>query len=366
MSKCLNDAQVRAAADNEAGADEHEHLNACGECRARVDAARSAADELASMTESLSVPASLCDGSLSDVLGHAALRRHHRAGATTLRDSAPFRSSSRWWLMAGAAAASILVVVFVLPPPDAPRAIAAAEILDRSLQALTPTSGIELREFELDLQLPGFAAARNGKYRIEQLVDHDTPGRYRAIRYAADGTLLEGISEEPAAGRRTVVVTVDGQPFAFRLSTSSARVLALRDLERHHIQAVIRLLQATAGQAVQEIEEGGAKRYVIELPPVGADANASGLWELTRARAVIDESDFQIVELTAAGSYLGDAFSVAFRLQNRQVWSSGETAPNQFELPAASNAITIEGPGTDDVARDLLAAALRELAGSRR
>jgi hypothetical protein len=356
MSKCLNEAQIRAVADDEAAGSERQHVETCGDCRARVDAARRAAHELASMVANLSVPASVNDATL--------LRRRPRAGATTLRNVR--RPNVRVWVTAGAVAAAILLVVFAMPPLDAPRAISAAEILDRSLQTLNTTSGIELREFDLDLHLPSFGAARSGTYRIEQLVDHDTPGRYRAVWYAADGTLVEGISEEPAAGRRTVVVNVDGQPFAFRLTTSSSRTMSLRDIERHHIQAVIRLLQATAGQTLREIEEGGAKRYLVELPALAADANASGLWELNRARAVIDATDYQILELSAAGSYLGETVSVAFRLRNRQTWSSAEGPPSQFELPAVPNAITLDGVSTDDFGRDLLTSALRELARSRR
>ena len=357
MSKCLNEAQIRAVADEEAHASERQHADTCDACRARVEAARGAAHELSSMVASLSVPASLNDAAL--------LRRHRRSGATTLRDR-QFRPNVRLWATAGAVAVAVLLVVFALPPLDAPRAISAAEILDRSLKTLNATSGIELREFDLDVKLPSLGAARSGTYRIEQLVDHDTPGRYRAVWYAPDGTLAEGISEEPAAGRRTVVVTVDGQPFAFRLTSSSRRDVSLRDIERHHIQVVIRLLQVTAGQTLREIDEHGAKRYVVELPAIAGDANESGLWELNRARAVIDANDYQILELSAAGSYLGEAFSLAFRLRNRQTWSSAEVPPSRFELPAASNAMVIDGVSTDDVGRDLLAAALRELSRSRR
>ena len=356
MSKCLNEAQIRAVADDEAAAPERQHAETCGECRARADAARRAAHELSSMVATLSVPVSVSSASL--------LRRRPRAGATTLRDVG--RPRVRLWLTTGAVAAATLLVVFALPPLDAPRAISAAEILDRSLQTLNITSGVELREFDLDVTLPSFGAARNGTYRIEQLVDHDAPGRYRAVRYAPDGTLVEGISENPAARRRTVVLNVDGQPFAFRLASPSSRTVSLRDIERHHIQAVIRLLQATAGQTLREIEDGGTKRYLVELPTVASDASESGLWELDRARAVIDAKDFQILELSAAGSYLGEPVSVAFRLRNRQTWSSAEVPPDQFELPAVPSAITLEGVSTDDFGRDLLASALRELARSRR
>lgn len=356
MSKCLNDPQIRAVADDEAAAPERQHVETCDDCRARVDAARRAAHELSSMAATLRVPPSLSD---------AALLRRPRAGATTLRD-ARFRPNARLWVTAGAVAAAILIVVFALPPLDAPRAISAAEILDRSLQTLNTTSGVELREFDLDVRLPSFGAARSGAYRIEQLVDHGTPGRYRAVWYAPDGTLAEGISEDPGAGQRAAVINIDGQVFAFRLTTSSPRAVSLRDIERHHIQAVIRLLQATAGDTLKEIGESGARRYVVELPALAADGNASGLWELNRARAVIDANDFQILELSAAGSYLGEAFSLAFRLRNRQTWSSAEVPPNQFELPIAPNAIVLDGVSTDDFGRDLLSAALRELGRSRR
>lgn len=356
MSKCLNEAQIRAVADGEAAAAERQHVEACGECRTRVETARRAAHELSSMVANLSVPPSLNDA--------ARLARHSRTGATTLRDVR--RPNVRLWATAGAVAGAILIVVFALPPLDAPRAISAAEVLDRSLQTLSATSGVELREFDLDLTLPSFGAGRSGTYRIEQLVDHDTPGRYRAVRYAPDGTLIEGISEDPAAGRRVVTVNIDGQPFVFRLTTASAQSLSLRDIERHHIQAVIRLLQATAGQTLRKIEEGGATRYLVELPPLAADPNASGLWEISRARAVIDGNDFQIIELSAAGSYLGESVSVAFRLRNRQTWSSAEVPPNHFDLPAVPNAITLDGVSTDDFGRDLLASALRELSRLRR
>jgi hypothetical protein len=357
MSTCLNDAQIRGVADEEATAADRQHAEACGECRARVDAARRAAHELSAMVANLSVPASLNDAAL--------LRRRRRAGATTLRETR-VRPTVRMWLTAGAVAAAILAVVFALPPLDAPRAISAAEILDRSLQTLNAASGVELREFDLDVDLPSFAAARSGTYRIEQLVDHDAGGRYRALRYAPDGTLVEGISEDPAAGRRTVLVSVDGQPFAFRLTSTSSRSPSLRDVERHHIRTVIRLLQATAGNAVRETAQAGTKRYIVELPTVPGEASGSELWELNRARAVIDAHDFQIVELSAAGSYLGDTFSVAFRLRNRRMWSSAEVPANQFELPAVANAIAVDGVASEDFGHDLLAAALRELARARR
>lgn len=358
MSRCLSDTRIRAVADDEATELERGHVETCAECQARLRVAHRANDELTAIATSVAVPASLRAGVARAVTGR------DRAGATTLRDMAAPPWRSPLWLTAGAVAAAVAAVVFVLPPLDAPRALSAAEILDRSLQTLSPATGTELRDFDLELQLPRMASMQNGKYRIEQLLDHETPGRYRIVRYASNGELLDAISEEPATGTRTVIMRVDGQPVAFRFTIERAHAAPLRDLERHHVEAMIRVLQAAAGQSVHEVDVAGGKRYVVELPHV-TDAGASGLWELGRARVVVDASDFQILELTAAGSYMGESFSVSFRLRSRHVRPSAEVTPDQFELPSDAAVVTIEGAGTEDVGHDVLVTALRELVRSK-
>jgi hypothetical protein len=360
MANCLSTARIRAAADDEAGAVEREHLELCAECRAQVDVARRLSDELTAMATSVAVPESV-----RSRVGGALARRPERSGATTLRE----RPASGWtrprlWT-AGLAAAAVLVGVMVLPPLDAPGALSAAEILDRSLQTLSPASGTELREFDLDLQLPRIASVENGAYRIEQLLDHDAPGRYRLVRYGPDGALLSAISEDPAAGLRMAAVRVDGQLFAFRFAIDPARALALRDQERHHVEAMIRMLQAAAGQTVHEMGGPDGARYVVELPQVKG-ASGSSVWALDRARVVIDAGSFQILELAAAGAYMGESFSVSFRLRRRQVWPSAEVPRERFELPGEPALVTIEGTATEDLGRDLLVSALRELARMRR
>ncbi len=360
MSRCLNDARIQAAADGEATAIERQHLDGCAECGARAGAARRAVDELAAMASRVSVPANL-----GDRLERALATDHARAGATTLRDLPTSPWGARLWLTAGVVGAAVLAVVFLVPPLDAPRTLSAAQILDRSLQTMSPASGTELREFDLDLRLPRIVAKHAGTYRIEQLVDHDAPGRYRLVRYSPDGTVLDAISEEPAAGRRTAAVRLDGQTFVFRFTTDPGHALGLRELERTHVEAMIRLLQAAAGQTVREVDTDRGRRYVVELPQV-ADSSASGFWELSGARVVIDAMDFQLLELTAAGSYMSEPFSVSFRLRRRNVRPSAEVSPDQFQIPLDADAIVIEGPGTDDVGQDVLASALRELVRSKR
>ena len=109
------------------------------------------------MASRVSVPANL-----GDRVGHALTTDHARAGATTLRDLPVPSWGARLWLTAGVVAAAAMAVVFLLPPLDAPRTLSAAQILDRSLQTMSPASGTELREFDLELRLPRIAAKHAG------------------------------------------------------------------------------------------------------------------------------------------------------------------------------------------------------------
>ena len=377
---CLSDLRIRAAADDEAKPVERDHLEACAECRARLAAARQANDALREMASHVPVPPSLRSSVKQALTEHS-----DRTGATTLRDGLlPRVRSVRLGMLprflesqgsvgrvtlprlltAGLVAAAVLIVVFRLPPPDAPRTLSAAEILDRSLKTLSPVSGTELREFDLELRLPYIGSVQNGTYRIEQLVDHDTPGRYRFVRYAPDGAMVAAISEDPVAGRRTAVVRADGRLFTFRFVIDAGHALDLSELERHHVEAAIRVLQTVAGETVSEIDDVGGKRYVVELPAAAA-ANVSGFYEISQARVLIDASDFQILQLTASGSYLGDAFSISFRLRQRQVLPTAQVPLERFDVPDTPGAVTIDGAGTDDLAHDLLTSALGALVRSR-
>jgi hypothetical protein len=358
MSKCLDEARIRAAADGEATEIERRHVEGCAECSARVAAADRAFHEFGAMASRLQPPSNLATR-----VERTLTADHPRAGATTLREAPSARWGSRLWATAGLVAAGVLAVVFFLPPLDAPGTLSAAQILDRSLRTMTAAEGTELREFDLELQLPRIAAQYAGTYRIERLVDHTT-GRYRFVRYAPDGAVLDAISEEPAAGLRMAVVRLDGQTFAFRFAVDPGQSLALPELERNHVEATIRILQASAGQTVSEVETPGGRQYIVELPQV-AEAGASGFWELSRARVVVDAADFQMRELTAAGSYMSEPFSVSFQLRRRTVRPSAEVPPDQFQIPLDADAIVIDAPGTGDVGHDVLAAALRELARSR-
>ena len=71
-----------------------------------------------------------------------------------------------------------------------------------SLRTMTPASGTERREFDLELRLPRVAAAYNGTYRIEQLIEvvqrvaHE---RNQARIGRAEEVLVEGPSRTDPA-----------------------------------------------------------------------------------------------------------------------------------------------------------------------
>jgi hypothetical protein len=362
MSNCLGEARLRAVADGEADTAANEHVESCRHCQRRVDEARQALAEIARLAAAIEAPPSLIPR-----VTHAIARSGAaEAGATTLREAPGQSFRPRAWGSAISVAAVLLIIALFLPAPDAPRELSAAEILGRSLQTMTPTGGTERREFDLSLQLPTAAAIENGAYRIEELIDHDAPGRYRVSRYAADGTLVSAMTEDMAAGRRTVLFRLGGQVFAFTFALDSSHRAGVRDIEGQHVEGMIRLLQAMAGHTVSERDAAGRRQYVVELPSVSGGGGAAGLWDLQQARVVVDGESFRLVDVAVSGSYLGDPFSVSFHLRRREVRPSAEVGPGEFDPPHDPAAIAIEGAGTDDVPRDLLTTALGELARRRR
>jgi hypothetical protein len=358
MSNCLDEARVRAVADGEGDTTANEHLESCAHCRGRVDEARAALGELARLVEEVPVPPTL----IPRVAQAIARSGASDGGATTLREAPGSSFRPRAWVSAISVAAVLLIVALYLPGIDAPRTLSAAEILGRSLQTMTPTGGTERREFDLSLHLPAVASIENGTYRIEELIDHDAPGRYRVSKFAVDGALLSTMSEDMAAGRRTVFFRLGGQAFGFTFALDPAHGGSVRDMERQHVEGMIRLLQAMAGQTVTERDAAGRRQYVVELPSVSVGGGPDGLWGLERARVVVDGSTFSLVEAAVSGSYLGEAFSVSYHLRRRDVRPSAEVGPGEFQAPHDPAAIPIEAAGTEDVARDILSAALGELA----
>jgi hypothetical protein len=289
-----------------------------------------------------------------------------RRGATTLR-SVPRVVPRRAWVVAGGAVAAVMIAgVFVLFPSVDPSArLNAAEILDRSLQTLT-RQGVEALEYELSIEGPSAWSGESGTFRIEQLIDHES-GRWRFARFAPDGTLLNGISEDPSSGTREIVMRVDGRTVRFRFTIPADQRVRLWDLQRRSAETMIRLVQASAGHIVTEQVDGERKQYVVELPETpqnreGAHAELAAIFDLSRARIVVDATDFHIVEFFVAAVAMGERVSVGFRLIERVVAAS-LAPPSAFELPRDPAAIELAGEGTSHVPHDVFMLLLRGAAG---
>ena len=141
------------------------------------------------------------------------------------------------------------MLYFVVPAVRKPDAtVSAAEILAKSANQLTvtPADGVELLEYELVLDgvprdmMPDHESGA-GAYRVQEVIDHSVAGRYRMTSYDASGVELSSVAQDPATGRRVMMVRVDGQPYRFEstLPTRQTRTIVTcispqPTGERHH------------------------------------------------------------------------------------------------------------------------------------
>lgn len=369
--KCLNDAQIQAVVDREAQADAVAHAAACGRCGERVRRfeTRAAAVEQA-IAEPAVVPAALAARvreAIDDGAGSGA--QAAARGATRLRH-VPARAPL-WlragWSTAAVAALAILTFVFVIPSIRGPQAVSASGILAESATRLSqvPASGIELREYELTLDgIPRELSPDHpdGVYRIRQAIDHGTPGRFRFSSYTSDGQVLTSIAQDPVTRNRVSLMRVDDRYYRFEFIVPPNDVPSLPEIERLHMEASIKMMQATGQPMLKEIESGGRRHYLIEVPQVNA-TNDKAVWDLTHARVLVDAADFRVTEFQASGRFLNQPYSVSYKLISHVV--AATVIPDVFEVPPQPGEVVISGEGTANPAGDALFAALRELAKAR-
>jgi hypothetical protein len=277
-------------------------------------------------------------------------------GATALRGSAP-RSS--WqpaaWLSAVATAAVVALIVFlVLPRFGAPTNLSAAQILGRSLQTMSAARGVELLEYDLSI-----GGVSGGPYRIQHLIDREHPGRYRFVNYGPDGVPESAISQDPFSGRRSELIRVDGRNYIIR-SPSRDALFSLPQMMQAQIETVIVMMQATADQKLTVLDGPAGRHYLIEMPPV-TPKDGAGTFDLYQARALIDARDFRIREFAASGTLLKQPYSVTFKLTRELLRQPADVAPAEFEIPAGSGDVVLEGEGANDPFSDVLVTVLREL-----
>jgi hypothetical protein len=364
--RCLNDAEIQAVADGESSPSEREHAEACQACAGRVGERRRRLAEVESfLAEPAALPAGLA-GRVERALAAASPVR----GATRLRP--PAGAGRRWrrvgWAAGLAAVAAAVVVLVVLPTMEGPGTVSAAEILAHSLERLAqPVAGIERREYELALEgLPRgvMPDEGSGTYRIQQLIDHDAPGRYRLSTFAPDGGLISAVSEDPASGRRTGFARLEGQAYRFEFALKGEEPrFSMAELERLHAEACIAIMQASGDQRLSLIEDGSGPSYQIQMPRV--EVSQTAVWDLQQARVRIDAGDYRIRELEVRGTLFKKPYHVSYRLTRHDLRAAGEVAAEEFQVPEVPGALVLKGEGTPNLMRDIVTAALRELAEAR-
>jgi hypothetical protein len=348
---CLTDADVQAVVDNEATEGARRHAASCDRCRNRVDDRRRLATQIISLASEGELRPEF-EGRLRQAIDSGRAVR----GATALRAS----GSGGGWRRAGlvsavATAAVVAVMVFgVLPRLGAPTSLSAAEILSRSLQTLAAAQGVERLEYELIL-----SGVAEDSHRIEHLIDHDHPERYRLTSYGPDGLVHSAIAQDPVSGRRSQLVRVDGRNFVVTVPT--ARPLpSVPQMVQAQMEAVIAMMQATADQKLTVVDTVDGRQYVIEIPAVVPNGAAATL-DLYQARAVIDGRDFRIREFEATGALLKQPYSLSFRLIRRELMSAAAVPPEEFAIHPAPEDVVLEGEGSDEPLMDVLNTALREI-----
>jgi hypothetical protein len=363
---CCTDVQIQSIVDGEASDAVRAHLASCARCQTRVQERETV---MQTIRQAMSVPAELPRDVSQRV--ERALADGSASGATHLRETRVLRWSSprrTVWSAVAVAVATLLAVVFVAPIVRGPATVSAAEILARSATQLAggATTGIEVLEYDLALDgvpremMPDHA---DGVYRVRQIIDHDTNGRYLISTHGPNGQLLSSVAQDPVTRRRVVAVLIDDQPYRFEFNVPDGVALSLPEMERMHMQASVAMMQASGDKIVQVIDAPAGRRYRIHVPEVSAQTSTA-MWDLTEAEVVVDASDYHVIEFAVKGSFLKQPYSVSYRLIARTV--GAPVTADAFEVPRDPRAIEIDGEGSAIPARDVLVASLREYARLKR
>lgn len=365
--KCLNDAEIQAAADNESAA-AAAHAQSCSACGQRV---RDRQMRNAALEGALATPAPLPAG-VARRVEEALTRSGTSRGATRERPGYPLTPHRRqaWWAAAAIAAATLIAVLFVAPILKGPATVSAAGILAESANRLAQPAGTGVEFLEYEIVLDGLPREvmpeqENGVYRVKQRIDHAMPGRYHFASYTPDGRLLSSITQDPAEHRRIATLRLDDQSYRFDFRVPEAQGLSIVDVERVHMEATVAMMQASGNQQLQILESASGRQYLIQVPQVSGPGT-NPVWDIREARVVIDAQDYRIVEFFASGALLKQPYSVSYKLISREVRPSSEVAPGEFAVPVDAAAVVIEGDGTMNPTQDALLGALREVSRLRK
>ena len=367
--RCLTDVDVQTVVDDEATEASRAHVAGCSRCRDRIDERRREMAAVRALVQRQGAGGPGGHGADGDDLPPALEARLRQAlavqrpvrGATALRGPAsPATSLAAWrragWMSALATAAVVaLVVFFVLPRFGAPTSLSASQVLGRSLETLSGARGIEQLEYELVV-----GGALNESHRIEQLIDHEQPRRFRLATYSAGGVLESAISQDPVSRRRSQLVRVDGRNYIVRLTSVRSPILSLPEMAQAQIEAAVTMMQATSDQKLTIVDSPNGKQYIVEVPPMTLKSGA-GMLDLHQARALVDGRDFHLDALDVSGTLLKQPFSVSFKLITQVLRHPADVAPAEFEIQAGPGDVVLEGEASNDPLSDMLTTVLREL-----
>ena len=352
--RCLTDAELHDIAAGESDAAATSHVSNCERCRERLDTLRLTLGNLTRIVNGVHLPPAAA----------ARIRRsiesgHLVRGATSLR---PAAAAFRWRpvLSALATAAALALVVFgMLPRFGAPTTLSASQVLGKSLQTLSNNTGIEFLEYELFIDGPTY-----GTWRIEQVIDHRQPTRYRVAAYSKDGVLQNAFSQDPDRGQRSELTRIDGRNYIVQVNGLPALTASTPQMVQALIEASISIMRETSDPTLTVVTAASGTQYVIEIPAANGTPSAATM-ELQRARAVVNGADFRLQAFEATGTIFRQPLSVSYKLLRQQVRNPADVPVTEFQIQPGDHDILLRGDPSNQPPGEFVTTIVRELAAAR-
>ena len=266
MSRCLSDDELQAIADGERRTGGDPHATECPRCAGRLEARRRMTARLVEAAGTDAMPDAVrgaIRARLDSGAGtrRAARRRCARCGACPDGCGPPARQPPR--------RSCFFVVV---PGVDRQTTVSAAEILGRSRTALgADVTGIEVLTYDLALEgLLGDLVPQDhaGRFTVEETIDHDREGRYRIVKLAANGQVVEGAADDALRQTRVRYLRANGNGFLFRFTAAEPTALSAPAMKRarapdpdhaHADRAAVRRCASCSGTARPVIRSRSAR-----------------------------------------------------------------------------------------------------------